>query len=80
MADTYDFSKHEKEHYDEYEYSYGTILINPRCTRVLITKTPTGFYGFVKGHRNDSESPRNAADRETFEELGIKTFELPVFP
>lgn len=74
MADlaSYDFSKHDAAHYDKYEYSYGLIIINPAHTKVFLIQTPTNFYGFPKGHRNDEETPQDAAAREIKEELGFR--------
>jgi 8-oxo-dGTP pyrophosphatase MutT (NUDIX family) len=71
MVDTYDFSKHDAEHYAKYEYSYGIVLINPEHDKVLLVKTPQGFYGFAKGHKNDGEESAEAAAREIKEELGV---------
>jgi 8-oxo-dGTP pyrophosphatase MutT (NUDIX family) len=71
MLSTYDFSKHDKEHYEKYEYSYGAIIFDRKHKKVLLMKTPAGFYGFPKGHKNDGETSEEAAAREIKEELGL---------
>lgn len=39
--------------------------------KVLMVKNPEGMWGFPKGHREDNETPIEAAIRETQEETGI---------
>jgi 8-oxo-dGTP pyrophosphatase MutT (NUDIX family) len=67
---TFDFTPW-KEHYGEYEISYGTIILNPEMTKVLLMQTLGGHWGFAKGHRNNGETPVEAAIRETSEEMGV---------
>lgn len=73
----YPWSKHEAEHYQDYEKSYGLIIIssipvhgNSGNLKILLGQTDNRW-GFSKGHRNDGETPQQAAIRETYEEWGI---------
>ena len=69
----YPWSKHEAEHYQDHEKSYGLVIISPATSgnlKILLGQTDNRW-GFSKGHRNDGETPQQAAIRETYEEWGI---------
>lgn len=73
MWQTYDWSKHDKERYDSKkgERSYGNILIS-KNKHVLMVQNREMMWGFPKGHREDGETPINAANREVKEETGVE--------
>ncbi|TXG79915.1 MAG: NUDIX domain-containing protein [Spirochaetes bacterium] len=54
------------------EISYGLVPISKDKTKVLITKSKSGFWGFAKGHPDEGESEKATAIRENIEEIGIK--------
>ncbi len=65
----YDFSQHDDHHYKNFELSCGLAII---CgNRVLLEQTEKGFWGFPMGHLDDNETCKQAAIRETKEEVGI---------
>lgn len=68
----YDFDKHEKRHYEKYEYSYGMIAVSEDFKKVLLVKNRSQIWGFPKGHQNDFETPYQTVAREMQEELGIE--------
>ena len=54
--------------------SYGVIPIfieKAGSRKYLVLKSHDGFWGFPKGHPEDSETPRQSAVREAYEETGI---------
>jgi 8-oxo-dGTP pyrophosphatase MutT (NUDIX family) len=76
---TYEWSKHEVEHYDELqgERAYGLIIFSDD-RRVFMVQNHEKMWGFPKGHREDKETGIQAAIRETLEETGleIQSYEL----
>lgn len=76
---TYDWAKHEAEHYDELqgERAYGLIIFSGD-QRVFMVQNHEKMWGFPKGHREDGETGIQAAIRETLEETGlaIQSYEL----
>jgi len=57
-----------------YEYSAGVIVYrrDPDGLKFLLIRSRSGVYGFPKGHIEEGESETEAAERELFEETGIK--------
>jgi 8-oxo-dGTP pyrophosphatase MutT (NUDIX family) len=70
--ETYDWSKHEDEHFDPEKgnRSYGLIILTPD-KKVLMVKNRENMWGFPKGHRDEGENPLQAAIREIYEETGV---------
>ncbi len=62
----YDFSKHDKSHYNKYETSYGAIVVAKSFDKVLLAGD-----GFPKGHAYDGETPTQTAIREVKEETDV---------
>ena len=63
--------------YDDYKHDLdckdvaGTFIINKSKTHVLMIKNGVGKYDFPKGKIDENESPKEAAIRETMEEVGF---------
>jgi len=58
----------------EYKMSiptYGAIILNPTCTKVLLVESVNGYWGFPKGKINEGEQVEDCAVREVCEETGI---------
>ena len=51
---------------------YGTILVSPNNTVLLIKGRRTGKWSFPKGHSEQGETEIDCALRETYEETGIE--------
>lgn len=70
---TYDWSKHESEHYDPVkgERAYGLVIFAAGTRSVFLVQNIEKMWGFPKGHREDGESGLQAAIRETLEETGL---------
>lgn len=62
----YDFSKHEAQHYNTHEETYGAIIVAKSYDKVLLI-SENGIWGFPKGHRNDGENEIGAAIRKVKE-------------
>lgn len=58
----------------KYEVSCGAVVYTKQDDRILyvIVKSLEGYYGFPKGHTEDSESEKETALREIYEETGLK--------
>lgn len=57
------------------EFSYGIIPLKHLAKKgwqVLLVKHQTGHWAFPKGHPNPGEMPLETAERELFEETGLK--------
>ncbi len=56
------------------EHSYGIIpfRLSQKKWEVLLVQHQAGHWSFPKGHCEKGESPREAAERELFEETGLK--------
>ncbi|SPJ31806.1 bis(5'-nucleosyl)-tetraphosphatase [Candidatus Protochlamydia amoebophila] len=56
------------------DYSYGIIPIQRKEDKwyVLLIQQQAGHWSFPKGHADANESPKQAAERELFEETGLK--------
>lgn len=59
----------------QYEVSSGAVLFTRKDNDIyfVIVKSLEGFYGFPKGHIEGNETEEEAALREIYEEVGIKT-------
>jgi bis(5'-nucleosidyl)-tetraphosphatase len=57
-----------------YETSYGIIPLrkNGLIWEVLLIQHQAGHWSFPKGHAEIGETPKQAAERELFEETGLK--------
>lgn len=53
----------------------GTILLNFKTRKILLIQSYRRFWGFPKGHVENSESVEACAIRETYEETGIQLHE-----
>lgn len=60
------------------DISYGFIPLIKKSEEwhVLIVKHRTNYWGFVKGHAEPGESPLETAERELYEETGLKVSKL----
>ncbi|EQB86195.1 8-oxo-dGTP pyrophosphatase MutT (NUDIX family) [Clostridium punense] len=65
----------------QYEVSSGAVVFTRKDNAIyfVIVKSLEGFYGFPKGHIEGNETEEEAALREIYEEVGIKTQILPGF-
>lgn len=73
---TFDWStvKEREEHYDPVlgNRSYGLVIFTGYTFKmVFMVQNAQGLWGFPKGHREDGETPLQAAIRETLEETGL---------
>lgn len=58
-----------------YEHSYGIIPLEQRDGLwyvFLVQHGKAKYWGFPKGHPSDGETPQQTAERELFEETGLK--------
>lgn len=51
---------------------YGTIFLTPNRSVLLVKGRHSGKWSFPKGHPNQGETEFEAAERETFEETGLR--------
>lgn len=65
----------------QYEVSSGAVVFTRKDNDIyfVIVKSLEGFYGFPKGHIEGNETEEEAALREIYEEVGIKTQIIPGF-
>lgn len=63
------------------DFSYGIISVRkePAGWQVLLVQPHEGWWGFPKGHAEAGETPEAAAERELFEETGLKILKLLPF-
>jgi bis(5'-nucleosidyl)-tetraphosphatase len=61
-----------------HEHSYGIIPVRKKRNAwdVLLVQLHAGHWGFPKGHPDPHETPLETAERELFEETGLKLTKL----
>lgn len=61
------------------EYSCGAVLFchEDNTRKYVLVKEASGSYGFPKGHKENNETDIQTAQREIYEETGIKPQFLP---
>ncbi len=55
--------------------SAGGIVVGPKG-QIALVRHENGFWSFPKGHIDGEEMPQQAAEREIYEETGIKTLNM----
>ena len=58
---------------------YVPFRFTPEGLRYFLIRSPKGRWGFPKGHVEGSESEHETADREVFEEAGLRVRPLEGF-
>ena len=61
---------------NKFEESAGVICVHKETKDILLVHQVAGHWGFPKGHLEPGETPREAALRELYEEVGIKDVTL----
>lgn len=65
-----------KKEFKKFSDSVGGILLNNKTGYIALVKMEDGKWGFPKGKPKDDETKLQTAQREIYEETGIKDFEL----
>lgn len=66
-----------------HQYSFGIIPLKPSKKyrwKVLLVQHHVGHWSFPKGHAEGGETAQEAAERELFEETGLKVDQYLDFP